>query len=769
MSDSNSVLSTAAKYLCPVLLQPIEIENSNNGIKLPILEDSTSNKNTIHLQIDSNPTTTRLGSLDRKTKINQNKTQLPDNCHKLVHNQILTTGNQTELNKLITTNKNNGKAEKTLSPDDINCTITKPIKSKNMTQVTSCKSPSKHVSPKITDFTCNLDLLTLTNQNTFNQTGLITNLQTEKCKTKCKIAPPSPLSFKNQLEKFWPVTVTEEWSNASYEQIYSKVRATGLPNYLKAKIPLPSGLVISEWESLLINYHDNELVAFLNYGWPVDYTYNRIPTPTLHNHKEKQDYALHIKKYITTELHHNALLGPFYNFPFKPWCQFSPIMTRKKKHSCERRIIVDLSHPKGKSVNAGIKKGYYLGKELTYTLPGINNIITKLKYNTTNKYLWTIDLERAYRQLRTDPLSVPLLGISFNDKMYLDIAPPFGCRTSSMACARTTNAVVYLLNNMGHDVICYLDDFIGVEDTYDKACVSYHDAMLLLNKLGLAVSNKKCIPPTQKLTWLGYSIDAKNNIIKIPEDKITEVIEECKLWSIGSKVTRKYIQHVAGKLNFISKCVIATKTFMNRILEFLRNSPFKGTIQINESVLQDIKWFINFAESFNGLILLPTKPKVSYIIECDACLVGGGGFSETKYFSQVFNEKFTNLKLHISQIEAINLIAAMTSLHPLNTFEYDITILTDNMSAQQVLQTGSGRDKILTACARYLWKFSALNNCVVNVVHKAGSELVIADSLSRAAINNNCRKIATDYCVNNNLSRILVDHFQLYNDILCCI
>ena len=588
--------------------------------------------------------------------------------------------------------------------------------------------------------------------------------------TKTKIIPPpSPRTYKTIVDKFWPEIVDTEWSNEQYASIYKTVKSTGLPNFLKARIPVPSGLKIQNWRYLLSDYHDNSILDFLEFGWPVDYTSYHRPTPTYKNHIEKGDYSNQINNYISTELNHNALLGPFINDPFSPWCQYSPIMTRPKKNSLERRIIVDLSCPKGKSVNSGIKRQHYLGQQLTYTLPGINDIIDKLEISPNNQYLWTVDLARAYRQLRTDPLSVPLLGIIVDSKKYFDIAPPFGCRTSSMACARTTNAVVHLLKNKGYFVLCYLDDFIGVEDSIEKADKAYHECLELLSYLGLNVSVKKCVPPTQRLTWLGYSINTKDLIIKIPEEKISEIINECKLWTINSKVSRKYIQHIAGKLNFISKCVKSTKVFMNRVLEFLRSSPFKGTIQVTENVLQDISWFIKFSEKFNGLILLPNIEKQKWVIECDACLSAGGGFSKVSYFAQQFNNNLSNLKLNIAQLEAINLVVALCSLSPQDPYNYDIQILTDNMTSQQVLSTGHGRDKILTACARKLWQFCSINNCTVNITHKPGETLIIADALSRAFTNNKCKVLATNYCVNNNLERVLVNHFSILNDILTCV
>ena len=88
--------------------------------------------------------------------------------------------------------------------------------------------------------------------------------------------------------------------------------------------------------------------------------------------------------------------------------------------------------------------------------------VTRLGLGT---YLWVANLARAYRQLRTCPLSVPLLGITIDGNSYFNVAPPFRCRTSSMACARTTSAVVYILRKKWHFALCYLDNFVGLAAT----------------------------------------------------------------------------------------------------------------------------------------------------------------------------------------------------------------------------------------------------------------------------------------------------------------
>ena len=59
--------------------------------------------------------------------------------------------------------------------------------------------------------------------------------------------------------------------------------------------------------------------------------------------------ASDVKKYFDKELENNAVLGPFHSNPFANKAYLSPLNTRNKKDSEEKRIIVDMSFPKGKS------------------------------------------------------------------------------------------------------------------------------------------------------------------------------------------------------------------------------------------------------------------------------------------------------------------------------------------------------------------------------------------------------------------------------------
>ena len=544
--------------------------------------------------------------------------------------------------------------------------------------------------------------------------------------------PLNPIAYRPILDRIWPHPRLNQWTNwMQYHNIYAKVRLTTLPNHLSAKIPIPSGLNIPAWRSMLVGYHDKKVVDYLEFGWPADYTASTPPTTSDANHTEDPDHLQSINNYVSTELRHGALLGPFNQPPFTPWSQTSPMMTRPKKNSVNRRVIVDLSWPKPGSVNAGIRRGFYQGRPTVYTLPNIMDAADEVARLGTGCYIWCADLARAYRQLRTCPLSTPLLGITLNGAYYTDIAPPFGCRTSSMACARTTNAVVYLMRKNAHFTHCYLDDFVGVAPTREAADIAYAKFTEITSRLGLALSPDKCHPPTKTLEWLGFTISVEQMKVTIPQQKLDDTLEECQRWMNKPTASRKELQRLIGRLQHIAKCVPPARRFMSRIFTALRESPYHGKGPIPDELKSDIKWFLEYARRSNGKVLLKTAEKAPWIIECDSSLRAGGAFSKDHYYGKEYPAVITSKYTNIAHLEAINLIAAMRALAPRNPHEYKITINTDNSASQQVLDSGAGRDPVLTACAREIWLYAASNSCEVEIVHKPGRELVLADALSR--------------------------------------
>ena len=242
--------------------------------------------------------------------------------------------------------------------------------------------------------------------------------------------------------------------------IFETVSATGRYNFAGARRPVPSGLDIAQWRKQLVGYRDARLVDFLQFGWPINFDRGSPLCPNDENHPSADNFDDDVQHYIRTERGHGALLGPFRG---PPGINFhaSPLMTRPKKDADHRRVIMDLSWPKGAAVNDGVDPANYVDGPATVTLPTAEYMVQRILELGRGAWLYKTDLARGYRQLRVDPLDWPFLGFRHGGWWYLDICPPFGLRSSAMCMQRTAEAVCFIHGRAGFYSRPYLDDFGG--------------------------------------------------------------------------------------------------------------------------------------------------------------------------------------------------------------------------------------------------------------------------------------------------------------------
>ena len=167
---------------------------------------------------------------------------------------------------------------------------------------------------------------------------------------------------------------TIEWNSIpDVIQAHKIVRQTDLPNFMAARVPVRGQLNVENWKKFLSNYWDKKLIDLLTFGFLLDFDRSRPLNTTVGNHKLAQQFP----EYLDTEISHGAILSPFKGLAFK--IHTSPLMTRPKHDSCKHRTILDLSWPKGASVNAGVTPDVYLGTYFKLTYPSIDHITQKLK------------------------------------------------------------------------------------------------------------------------------------------------------------------------------------------------------------------------------------------------------------------------------------------------------------------------------------------------------------------------------------------------------
>ena len=269
-------------------------------------------------------------------------------------------------------------------------------------------------------------------------------------------------------------------------QVHHQIKSTGVLNFVLCRIPIESQLCMDEWQAVLKGYWDTQLIDLLRFGFPLDFNRNSSLKCDSRNHSLATDFPLDVEAYLKEEIEYGAILGPFVDCPISQ-CHKSQFMTREKPNSTHRHVIVDLSWPKGASVNTGVCKDSYLGTDFVLSLPTIDHITSRVRALGPGTHLYNIDISRAFRHIKIDPGDLDLLGMSWNDATYIDTCLPLGSRHGSQIFQRVSDAVHHVMRQHSYAVVNYVDDFIGIAmlSIVRRSYVFLQD---LLVHLGLDVS-----------------------------------------------------------------------------------------------------------------------------------------------------------------------------------------------------------------------------------------------------------------------------------------
>lgn len=279
--------------------------------------------------------------------------------------------------------------------------------------------------------------------------------------------------------------------------------------------------------------------------------------------------------------------------------------------------------------------------------------------------------------------------------------------------------------------MAYLDDYASCSPTKEKADQDYNNFVSTAKRLGLSLATDKCHPPTKLIEWLGFLVDADLMTLSVPQKKLSETLIECKKWVDRTRITKRNLQSLVGKLVHLSSCITHGRRFTARLLGLLRGMSDRAWTTLSHEAKLDIWWFIRYASSGNGLSLL--TPNSDYLfIECDACLTGGGANSATCFYKWRFSKRLLRRFNNIHALEALNLLVAYKTLAPSSHHtKLTVILLTDNIASSYALSSGKTKDPDLGACARQLWLEAAIRDQCFVIRHKPGTQIPLADALSR--------------------------------------
>ena len=362
---------------------------------------------------------------------------------------------------------------------------------------------------------------------------------------------------------------------------------------------------LKSWEVLLAPHPDerfkNFILGGLSKGFHIGYQpHLATARAASYNLLSCIEHPQVVEEYITKECRLERMAGPFPRSAV-PQVHISPFGVIPKKATGSWRLIVDLSSPRNHSVNDGIIPEW---ASLTYI--SVEMIAERVKALGQGSLLAKVDVKSAFRNIPVHPADRRLLGMEWNQAVYVDMVLPFGLRSAPRLFNTVADALQFIARSEGIEhIVHYLDDYTILGPPGSKQCaLDLHLFIKLCDRLGVPLATEKIEGPSSRLEILGIIIDSVQMQLILPERKLIDTKATLRSWRGCKTATKAEIQSLAGTLQHAAKVVRPGRCFVRLIYELtkVKGGP-NQKVRINREIRSDIEWWLHFMEGWNGVSL----------------------------------------------------------------------------------------------------------------------------------------------------------------------
>ena len=268
--------------------------------------------------------------------------------------------------------------------------------------------------------------------------------------------------------------------------------------------------------------HAKRLINGFKFGFSLHFEGARVPL-TSKKLKSAFDHREVLQRKLRKEIELGRIVGPFTSPPFKKF-RCSPIGLVPKKSPGEFRLIQHLSAPRGSSVNDSIPE-----KQCTVTYSSFDSAVEIVARLGRGALMGKTDIKSAFRLLPVSPEDFELLGICVDGLYYYDRCLPMGCAVScsTFECFSTFLEFCTRQAAESRNIVHYLDDFFFAGKADDNECRhAMASFAAICERFGVPVAHEKTEGPVTAITYLGLEIDAVSRQIRVPNEKIADLIEK---------------------------------------------------------------------------------------------------------------------------------------------------------------------------------------------------------------------------------------------------
>ena len=395
------------------------------------------------------------------------------------------------------------------------------------------------------------------------------------------------------------------------------------------------------------------------------------------------------------------------------------------------RLIVDLSYPKGASINDGVDPDLC---SLSYSsVDEAARIIARLGRGAI---LAKLDIQRAYRNVPVHPEDRPLLGMEWEGQVFVDAVLPFGLRSAPKIFNSLADALAWVLQQKGVCALLhYLDDFLLIGKPHSDECaVSLELTEAVCRLLGVPLAMLKREGPSCLLVFLGILIDTMAMELRLPPERLERLVRTIGQWRRKKSCTKRDLLSLIGLLQHACRVVKPGRSFLRRMIDLSTTvRELHHFVRLNKGFQSDLEWWAMFLSDWNGVSLLSTvarKPPAVIVTSDASGKWGCGAFASTgEWFQCMWPEDWK--EVHITVKELMPIVIAAT-LWGDRWRGKTIQCRTDNAAVVAIVNSGRSKNSSLAMhLMRTLFFVMARFDIAIVAVHLPGRENEAADALSR--------------------------------------
>lgn len=508
------------------------------------------------------------------------------------------------------------------------------------------------------------------------------------------------------------------------------------PALPESLVAVTTPLNLSAWAQHLAAHPDYHFTQYIlngiAHGFRIGFSHaSHKCTPALTNHPSANEHPQVITDRLQLEAEKGRLIGPLDPLSHSN-IQVSSLGAVPKKHSSSKwRLILDLSHPKGSSVNDGITRSIC---SLSYMK--VEDVVNHILHVGRGAMLAKIDIENAFRHVPVHPHDRHLLGMIWNGQLFVDTVLPFGLRSAPKIFNCIADALQWMAHNRGVTYLeHFLDDYITCGAPNSDECQSNLRMLTDLCKtLNLPLAMDKLAGPTTEIVFLGILIDTVKLELRLPPEKLHRLQTMLGKWRSQKHCKKRDLESLVGYLQDASKVIRSGRTFTRRLIDLLKANHHRAHsahIRLNVEARSDIAWWHTFIQHWNGLSMMTDSrikhPDISICSDASGSW-GCGAYWGDSWFQHQWSPSTHSFNITIKELFPI-VIAAATWGH--QWVNKSVCCHCDNEAVVHIINNGTSRDPIVMSLMRCLHFIAAKFNLLLSSTHLSGAHNTLADALSR--------------------------------------